>query len=315
MTSRREPAVFAKVYQLYLAKAYHAALELLEEYHDSDPFTRRKWFEWRVSLAARAGNLDQAETILAEALDDGHFFTEFTLRQNEDLAALQGRPRFEELVRRSQRMLNQAQQQASMKLELVEPAPPSASPAPLIVGLHGNNSNAKRFLEYWQHLSPQGWCLAFPQSSMVSGKDVYVWNDLPLAEKELRVHYQAITYKYPVDESRTIIAGFSKGGQVALQAAFKQLFPIRGFIAVAPFIGDPDAFFAALNVQPGSPLRGYFLLGEKDEMCTAGALKLHQQLSEAGVPCGVEVFPGIGHEFPADNVLAIQRALDFIFAA
>ncbi|MPN51223.1 hypothetical protein SDC9_198865 [bioreactor metagenome] len=131
--------------------------------------------------------------------------------------------------------------------------------------------------------------------------------------EELKSHYAAISKNSKVDQERTVISGFSKGGHAALVAAFQQVFPIRGYIGVAPYFNNVDEIFASLNVQANTQVRCYFLLGEDDADCTAGALAMQEKLTTAGVACGVEIFPGVAHDFPADATAAIQRALDFIF--
>ncbi len=313
MSLRKEPEVFAQAFKLYKSKEYRAALDLLNGFDTDDPLDRRQWFEWRVSMATLMGDLNLAEDIFEDCLDEGFFLSEFSLRKDDDLKPLQNRSRFETLVQRNMQMLETEQQRTKPKLLLIEPPVQAAPLAPLLVALHGNNTNAAIIKEYWQHLSPFGWRLAFPQSSMVSGNGVYVWNDIPRAEEELKAHYPAITKKSAVDPERTVISGFSKGGHAALVAAFKQVFPIRGYIGVAPYFHDVEAVYESLGVLPGSKVRCYFLLGEEDTDCTSHAVEMEKKLSGAGVACGIEIFPGVGHDFPADHEAAIQRALDFIF--
>jgi predicted esterase len=312
MTRRTEPEVFARALAFYNEKQYRQALEMLTDFHTTDPMYRRQCFEWRISMATLMGDLDLAEDIFSVSLAEGFFLSEYSLRRDDDLSTLQGRARFEQLVTRNMQLMAQAQANARPELLLVEPPVQAAAKAPLIVALHGNNTNAQIIKEYWLDLSPFGWRLAFPQSSQVSGNGVFVWNDIPLAQQELKAHYPAICKRSAVDPARTVISGFSKGGHAALMAAFMQVFPISGYIGVAPYFNDVEAVFDSLKVQPNPRLRCYFLLGEDDTDCTAGALAMKEKLVAAGVACGVEIFPGVAHDFPADATAAILRALDFI---
>jgi predicted esterase len=314
MTRRSEPEVFAKALALYKEKMYSEALEILNNFHATDALDRRQCFEWRISMATLMGDLDLAEDILAATLDEGFFLSEFSLRHDEDLSALQGRPRFEQLADHNMQLMAQAQSTARPELLLVDPPVQAAAKAPLIVALHGNNTNAQIIKEYWLDLSSFGWRLAFPQSSQVSGPGVFVWNDIPRAEEELKAHYAEICKRSAVDPARTVISGFSKGGHAALMAAFTQAFPISGYIGVAPYFGQVEEIFTGLNVAANQQVRCYFLLGEDDVDCTAGALAMKEKLAAAGIACGVEIFPGVGHDFPADATSAIQRALDFILS-
>lgn len=314
MTRRTEPEVFARALAFYNEKQYRQALEMLTDFHTTDPMYRRQCFEWRISMAALMGDLDLAEDIFSASLAEGFFFSEYSLRHDEDLSTLQGRPRYEQLVTRNMQQMADAQSKARPELLMVDPPVQAAAKAPLIVALHGNNTNAQIIKEYWLDLSPYGWRLAFPQSSQVSGNGVFVWNDIPCAEEELKAHYAAICKRSAVDPARTIISGFSKGGHAALTAAFTQVFPISGYIGVAPYFNDVEAIFSSLKVQANTRVRCYFLLGEDDPDCTAGALAMQEKLAAAGVACGVEIFPGVAHDFPADATAAILRALDFILS-
>lgn len=312
MTRRTEPEVFARALAFYNEKQYRQALEMLTDFHTTDPMYRRQCFEWRISMAALMGDLDLAEDIFSASLDEGFFLSEYSLRRDDDLSTLQGRLRYEQLVAKNMQLMAQAQANARAELLLVEPPVQAAAKAPLIVALHGNNTNAQIIKEYWLDLSPFGWRLAFPQSSQVSGNGVFVWNDIPLAQQELKAHYPAICERSAVDPARTVISGFSKGGHAALVAAFTQVFPISGYIGVAPYFDHVDEIFSALNVQASQHVRCYFLLGEDDADCTTKALAMKEKLAAVGIACGVEIFPGLGHDFPADATAAILRALDFI---
>lgn len=314
MSRRTEPQIFAQAFALYKEEKYQQALDLLDGFQTPDALDRRQWFEWRISMATLKGDLPLAEEILSTALQEGFFFSEYSLRHDEDLSTLQGRPRYEQLVTRNMQQMADAQSKARPELLMVDPPVQAAAKAPLIVALHGNNTNAQIIKEYWLDLSPYGWRLAFPQSSQVSGNGVFVWNDIPCAEEELKAHYDAICKRSAVDPARTIISGFSKGGHAALTAAFTQVFPISGYIGVAPYFDDVEAIFGSLKVQANTRVRCYFLLGEDDTDCTAGALAMQEKLAAAGVACGVEIFPGVAHDFPADATAAILRALDFILS-
>jgi len=253
-----------------------------------------------------------AEQILCKALNEGLYFNECTLRTDSDLRGLQGRNEFEKLLARNQILLAAAQRTAAPGLTLLEAVDISFAQVPLLMALHGNNSNAERIQGYWNTLSEEGWLVAFPQSSQLAGTGVYCWNDQTLANRELLEHYATITKKISVDSKRTVVSGFSMGGFTAINAALQQYFPIRGFLAVAPFIRDLTEIEQLLKNLPSQHIRGYFLLGQDDEGCTPNALSLHRLLNNHGIVCEVEVFPNNGHDFPQEYRAAIGRGLQFI---
>jgi dienelactone hydrolase len=312
MSPTKELVVFSTVHQLYRAGQFQQAFDLLSGVEGKSPEQNWQKYFGLLGMAARLDKPDLAEDILRKALDAGYFFTERTLRNDGDLRALQGRAEFEKLIARDVELLAVAQQTAAPGLTLLEAVDVHITQVPLLMTLHGNNSNVERIQGYWNSLSDEGWLVALPQSSQLAGNGVFCWNDQPLAKKELLNHYTAITNKISVDESKTIITGFSMGGRTAINAALQQYFPIHGFLAVAPFIRDLAEMERSLASIPAQPLRGYFLLGQDDEGCTPNALSLHRLLNNHGIACEVELFPHTGHDFPDDYRAAIGRGLQFI---
>ena len=79
-------------------------------------------------------------------------------------------------------------------------------------------------------------------------------------------------------------------------------------------MGEIEPWLPLIEHRKMTRTRGYFLLGEKDEMCTPGALKLMEKMIKNGIPCAGQVFPGMRHEFPTDFDKILPHAIDFILA-
>jgi len=67
-----------------------------------------------------------------------------------------------------------------------------------------------------------------------------------------------------------------------------------------------------LNSSDHRNLRGYFVLGGKDDHCTPGAVKLKEELTKVGVKCEMEVIPEMAHDIPSHFDEVLQRAVSFI---
>src|SRR5215831_19739070 len=82
---------------LYGRKEYGQALALLQQYPQMFP-QQGLMYHWKMCLAARAN--DPALAILAfkEALAAGYAYPAALIREDEDLASLQGIPAYEELA-------------------------------------------------------------------------------------------------------------------------------------------------------------------------------------------------------------------------
>ena len=312
MAYRSDPQIFTDAYNLYLDGQYQEAYDLLTEAGPEYAKENSRVAEWRMDIAARLDQLELAEQILEEALDSGYFYGEYALRKDEDMQPMQGRPLFEALVKRNFELLAEAQKNAAPKLEIVNAGTVGKDGKPLLMALHGNSSNVKRFKDYWSALGGSEWLVALPQSSQVNGKDIFVWNDMAVVESEIKGHYEKLTQEHPIDRAKTIISGFSKGGHAAIEAALKGHFPMRGFLAVAPYTGDRDAMRPLLDSIENKQLRGYFLLGEKDDECNPGAIWLYEELKKRGVACEMKKSPDLAHEFPDDFDTILPEILKFI---
>lgn len=167
MTPVKEPAVLTTAYQLYLQNAFQQAYDLLSQVVGRYPAYQREVYQWRVCMLCRLEQLDRAEALLKEALDAEVFFSEYSLREDEDLRALQGRPLFEALVSRDLEMLAVARLSAHPQLAILESAENLVEHPPLLMALHGNHSSIERFQGYWDKLAEKGWLVALPQSSQV----------------------------------------------------------------------------------------------------------------------------------------------------
>jgi predicted esterase len=209
--------------------------------------------------------------------------------------------------------LNEEQRKSQPELKIIEPDKPPEGKQPLLLGLHGNNSNALEFSDYWGGLTDKGWLVALPQSAEIAARGLYVWTDIKRVERDVSVHYETLQQQYAVDENKTVIAGFSKGGHAAIHIALKEFFPVRGFLALAPFVGDMSPWLPLINSCINKKMRGYFVLGGKDQHCTPGALLLKNKLIESGIKCEVEIFPEMSHDIPINFDEVLQKAIKFIF--
>lgn len=308
-----EPVEFTQTFDLYMKGQYSKAYELMTSVCDKYPAWQGRAYEIRVDLAAMMGKLELAEDTLERALNLGYFYNDFVLRRDEDLKALQGRPRFESLVTRSFTILADEQRKARPELKIIEPYEHSDGKLPLLIGLHGNNSNAQGFSDYWGYLTKKKWLVALPQSAEVAGKGLYVWNDIERVNRDIPGHYETLNEQYEIDDQKTIVAGFSKGGHAAIHLALKGFFPVNGFLALAPFVGAVEAWLPLPNDPDLKKLRGYFVLGGRDEHCTPGALLLKDKFIEYGIKCEFEIFPDMAHDIPSNFDKVLQRALAFIF--
>ena len=104
-----------------------------------------------------------------------------------------------------------------------------------------------------------------------------VWDDLEIASQEVHHSYAALLDKFAVDRGRTVTAGHSMGGEVAIWLALSGTIPAAGFLAVGPSgpnMNQPESWQVwidqAVQRQAGASgaLRGCVIAGEADTSCS-----------------------------------------------
>lgn len=192
------------------------------------------------------------------------------------------------------------------------------SPIPFCMVFHGNESNPQEHVEYWRPLTSFGWLVAFPQSTR-SGEnpDTYIWNTPGKAEwdfETIQNHFEEIQQNYPIDPAKTLLGGFSMGGGLAIELTLGWHIPVKGFIAVAPYIPfkyvDPDSNYPDF-VQPHSQ-RGYCIIGGQDSFAVEGASALASRLPTMRISYQIESHENVEHEYPPDFEKSLTRAVEFI---
>jgi len=305
--------LFEAILQLHSRKEYAAALALVEREAPNFPDSVAQTTFWRMCFTSLLGRTDEAIALLRGALDAGHWYAEAQLRGDRDLASLQGHPEFEALVKINAARVAEAQAKVKPHIVVIEPGTPP--PHPLLVALHGNNSNADLTSAYYQAVAAAGWLVALPQSTQVGGQDRYVWNDRAWAAREVTEHVAALGGQYPLDESRAVISGFSMGGQVACWLALTGALPVQGMIGVATYLPALEELRPHIEASAERGLRACLIIGDADSTCYEGTLALHALLQAWGVPSMLKVYPGLAHLYPPDFDRVLVEALGFVAGA
>ena len=291
------------------------ALDLVTEAAPHFPEQAYLLYNWRYCAAALLDKPDLALQIFREGLDAGFWWGKDVLINDNDLKSLLELPEFKRLVDVSEAR-RQSAQSATKPLALTLPLPTDTTePLPLLLALHGNNSNAQNSVTFWESAVRQGWLTVLLQSSQIFGPGAFVWNDLDLGAKEIEAHYRELSEKQGFDPAQVVVGGFSKGGEMALWLSLKEIIPVAGFILVnpgGPFIQDIENWRPVLEAcNTRADLRGFLLVGEHDASLE-NIKALHELLVSHGLDCQLVIAPEIGHDFPADFDQVLARALDFI---
>jgi dienelactone hydrolase len=316
MTTRTFEELQDETMRLYQDGDYAAALDLLTR--KGNPFLDQGgWVLYmRACMAARVGQPAETVRLLDEALDRGVWFGEAVMRQSPSFLPLQGQPEFEAVVARQLARAAEAHAEPVLLVREPEGGCSAAHPCPALLALHGNGADGPSALRGWEPVVQRGWLLAALQSSQIVGMDQFVWDDQETALRETMDHYTALQARYTLDSAHTLIAGFSMGGETALRAALTGTIPVRGFILLGPggpTIDTPDAWLPLIAQREPGTLRGTVILGEADTGVPHDEIRaLVALLNAHGIPCALEMVPGVRHAYPPDFGPILDRALGFV---
>ena len=297
--------------RLYYAGDYQTAVDLIEQLgknYPDEPILDLL----HICLLSVSRNPGRAIQVFQSAVDKGRWYATAGLRGDADLAALQGNPDFERLVAICADRHAQAQRASKPALLVNPPAPTAPQPYPLLLALHWRGGSAQKFIQDWKSLADQGWLVAAPQSSQVTGMEAYGWDDTPQAIAEIQAHYAALARDYPIDPQRVVLGGFSQGAGLAIWLSVSRQVAAAGFISIGPYLHELPEMAPQLPSGPIPDLRGFIISGAL-EQDSGMFTSFEALLKDRAVPYHWHVYPDLAHQMPPDFDQRLQTALDFIF--
>lgn len=183
---------------------------------------------------------------------------------------------------------------------------------------HGNDSNPQAHAEFWRPLSVAGWLVVLPQSSRPGEQpNTFIWNTPGLNEwnfQEVKNCLTEITQLYEIDLSKIILAGFSMGGELAIEMVLGGHIASSGFIAVAPYIPFKyvDAQSNYSDFVKSRSVRGYCVVGERDSFAMEGTSALASRLPSMNITCLVEQHSNLEHDYPIGFEESLLKAVNYV---
>jgi len=267
-----------------------------------------------VLYARTAQPLKTLETF-ESGLDEGMAWNEALLRRSPSLASIQPDPRFKVIVERSDARLRALETTTTVELAIA--APPNPNPmTPLLMPLHGGADTLEEFAPFWLPASSAGIVVCVPQSSQRRTTETFWWGvgetfDQERSEADLTFAYGRALREWG-GAGPVVFGGYSQGAVMAVTFALQQRpFSSRGFICVAPGTSKLEPLVPLMEPAADRGVHGWILAGEQDPS-PEQIIRLHQELTAHGVPCGLEIEPGLGHEFPADFASRLPSAIHFV---
>ncbi|TMB93636.1 MAG: hypothetical protein E6J38_10310 [Chloroflexi bacterium] len=264
---------------------------------------------------AANGRPNDALDALETALAAGCRYRREWLEGNKSLASLVDSARFRDIVARADARYRDAAAAARPKLMFAMPdEPPDAFGYPLLLVLHGNNSNASETAPHWSAMADAGWVVAVPQSSEIGPTpDAYTWNDRDRTAAELTTHLEKVKHSTQIDIGRIVLTGFSMGGTQAIALPLVGKIKVRGILPIAAWLPHIREFTRLVEGGAGKMLRSYIVVGDGDPSVD-GARALFDLFTAHRMRTHLDVREGLGHDYPPDMHTTLVRALEFLTA-
>lgn len=295
---------------LYREGKFWEGYLLMTAHADHVPRNDAQVYDFRASLACRAGHPELGRALLEEAVfEKGCWYTSKYLLEDEDIKPATELPGFQRLLDVCAEREREAKATAKSELFLVR-GKEAGERKPLIIMLHGNMQNAAIAQEDWSAATEAGYDMAFVQSSQISFYEAFVWDDIEAGVKDLKAAYGSLKAKGELEDRDVILAGFSAGARLALYALLNDIVDVKGSILVGPWLPEIEEWLPQVAALSGKGI--FTLIGDQDIECLSGAKRLADALDCAQHPNLLHISKGIGHDYPEDfgNILpmAIQVA-------
>ncbi|MBX9947315.1 MAG: dienelactone hydrolase family protein [Reyranella sp.] len=116
--------------------------------------------------------------------------------------------------------------------------------------------------------------------------------------------------RYGLDESKTVLVGFSQGTMMALHVGLRRVRPLAGIVGFSGMLAGPDTLAAEIRSRPPVLLAH----GDSDEMLPAVLTqRAAAALQDNGVKVGVHIAPGVGHGIDQTGLSHAARFLLDVF--
>ena len=300
--------------EMYMKGDYLEAYNFITENHKGIKGNLAQIYNFRYTIANKAGLEELALRIMGEAIVEKGFWYQYNyLIEDEDLKSLNRYKEFAELLDICKKRESEAKRNEKPDLKIIVPDKMNEQyKHPLIIALHGDQENIETTEDYWNSCVDKNFILALPQSSQIQFSEGYEWKDIEKGARELKEHYENILEKHNIDSDNIIIGGFSAGGRVALYSIMKDVIQVKGFILVAPWLPEIDELAPLLDKIKEKGIKGYVVCGDKDDDCYKCTRRFTDLLNSKKITYELKIFKGLDHDYPDNFNEILRNAIEFI---
>ncbi len=290
---------------------YSLALQFLE--------TNRKnlkddWFKLskeEIYINEKLGNYEANLAIFREAHNKGFFYLIHpNLPKYEEYTDLVG---FSEISEKDLELRDSANSKSEMLFDIVYPQNyDKHKEYPVILILHGGGSNLGKVKKHWHSKQlDQQFIKIYLQNYLHYDSKNFGWRSGDeKAFNLLKSNFNEFQKNNQIQEDKIYVAGMSAGGTFAIDIAVRQIIPITGFITFCP--GIPQIIGPEHFKEISKPNIAGFMLGGEDDYYLERQRQMMNVFNEIGIPCIHEIIEDMGHEYPENESVWIDKALKIL---
>ena len=305
-----------KAEELYDLEKFSEAIEFLEPAFEEFP-EQYFFIAWRVLVCYRnMGQFEKCLQIVDGGVKRGYFFN-LQWKSWDPIREVDGA---DPILAENGRLKTEAEKVARVRYEVHLPdGYTQENHCPLFLAMHCDSGFFGNIDEHRRRWKPDamlrcGFIVVYLQSSQLLSSEGSEWEgNFQQARKDIRQCYDEVTANYAVDTEKVIASGFSGGASASIDIALKDIFPVKGFIALGP--DKPEDFSKELcEIARQRGTRGVIMEGE--ETCNnPGLQEMESVFKEVGFPYKLIINKGIGHWYPDDLAKKLDKAIPFILNA
>lgn len=180
---------------------------------------------------------------------------------------------------------------------------------PLLIALHGMGETAEQAYTAWRPVADElKMILLCPKgSNFVEG-----YTRAPIDDRRnISLFYYLMSKKYLIDQEKSVLAGFSRGGNFAIETGLVYPSKFKNVVCIFGFFLDRHRSIMAQNTQLSRSLyhnsQFYFITGHGD-MTEYSLKRGYQSFNRKGISVKLDVYSDLRHAFPPNLAEAIQQA-------
>ncbi|MDX2116524.1 MAG: PHB depolymerase family esterase [Planctomycetota bacterium] len=199
---------------------------------------------------------------------------------------------------------------AAKPVTVLPPGFDRATPAPLIIALHGSGGRGDETSQRWQGAAANvGAVLIAPDALRPMGGG-YQWTFRDEADWYIQKLISDARQQHNIDPQRVVLVGFSQGANISFMMGVKHPGMFRGIV---PVCGHWEAGVAPVPEKTSDATRWFVITGANDPAAATNN-DFAARAKKAGLPVELRVVPRTGHSYPPDGDATLTEALRAILA-